>query len=97
MRWRGVPLHGALTALAQGIQQGIAESRPLVLVFDADVGRSLGEVLVRELGFTAPLFSLDGIDVRDLDFIDIGPRSPKTGSHLVVVKSLVFPAATPPV
>jgi ethanolamine utilization protein EutA len=97
VRWRGVPLHGALTALAQGIQQGIAGSRPLVLVFDADVGRSLGEVLVREVGFAAPLFSLDGIDVRDLDFIDIGPRSPTTGSHLVVVKSLVFPAATPPV
>jgi ethanolamine utilization protein EutA len=98
LRWRGVPFHSALRALADAIVRAIATSgrspRPLVLLFDVDVGRSVGALLRDEVAFDRPLVSLDGLDVRELDYVDIAERDPVTGAHLVVVKSLVFSAAT---
>jgi ethanolamine utilization protein EutA len=37
--------------------------------------------------------SIDGIALREFDFVDIGEIIPASGAVPVVVKSLVFPAS----
>jgi ethanolamine utilization protein EutA len=67
-----------------------------VLIFDSDVGQSIGQILRSELGWTGPLVCLDGISVGEFDFVDIGNRMEPSGTFPVVVKSLMFPAGTDP-
>ena len=93
IRWRGRPFHPRLHALARAIVDHAPAAGPLVLVFDSDVGRSVGAVLRTELGWTGPLVCLDGIDVGEFDFIDIGTALEPSGTYPVVVKTLVFPVA----
>jgi len=93
IRWRGRPFHARLHALARAILNHAPVGRPLVLVFDGDVGRSVGEILRTELGWTGPLVCLDGIDIGEFDFIDVGTRIEPSGTFPVVVKTLVFPSA----
>jgi ethanolamine utilization protein EutA len=61
-----------------------------VLALDADVGRSLGAVLSEEFALASRVISLDGIDVQELDFIDVGAMIEPAGVVPVVVKSLAF-------
>ena len=66
---------------------------PLVLVSDGDVGGLIGMHLIEEVGLKSPVVSIDGIDLREFDYIDIGEILPSSGSVPVVIKSLVFPAS----
>ena len=66
---------------------------PLFLVLDADIGVSLGGILCDELRLTRPVIAIDGIDVGDLDYIDIGRPMGASQSVPVTVKSLLFPTA----
>jgi len=45
-----------------------------------------------EEGFAGPIISIDGIEVSNFDFIDIGDVIRSTGSAPVVIKSLIFPS-----
>ena len=67
------------------------DGTPLFLVFDMDVAKSLGGMLKEELGIPHNVIAIDGIDVGDLDYVDIG--SPMGASEVipVTVKSLMFP------
>jgi ethanolamine utilization protein EutA len=98
VRWHGRPFHARLAALARAIRShaGIVcrDGSPLVLIFDGDLGRALGEVLRTEVGWRGPLVCLDGISVGEFDFVDIGSRRDPSGTFPVVVKSLVFPTPT---
>jgi ethanolamine utilization protein EutA len=49
-----------------------------------------------ELGRREPLVVLDGIDVAELDFLDIGRPMGASGSFPVTVKSLTFPLSQIP-
>jgi ethanolamine utilization protein EutA len=89
----GPPRHDALLALGQAIRAASGDHRPLVVALDADVAHSLGRVLVHELGMGGPLVIVDGLDLRDLDYVDIGEVVRPAGVVPVVIKSLVFPAA----
>jgi ethanolamine utilization protein EutA len=64
---------------------------PLVLLFDGDVARSIGELIRDELSWPGAVLTLDGLIVDDFDFVDIGARIEPAGSYPVVVKSLVYP------
>ena len=90
--WRGAPQHGALRALAVAILAAAGAHRPLVVALDADVAHTLGQILVGELGASGPLIVVDGLDLRDLDYIDIGEVLRPAGVVPVVIKSLVFAA-----
>lgn len=70
-------------------------AEPLVLVVDGDVGQTLGRLLTEELGLAAPLISVDGVQVTDLDFVDIGDLLDPPGVLPVVIKSLVFASDAP--
>jgi ethanolamine utilization protein EutA len=70
--------------------------QPLVLALEADIGRSLGAILVEEFDVSGPLVCIDGLDLAELDYVDIGEILRPAGIVPVVVKSLVFPVGPEP-
>jgi ethanolamine utilization protein EutA len=69
---------------------------PLYLALDLDVAKSLGAILKEELKLDREVIAIDGIDVGDLDYIDIGEPMGITEVIPVTVKSLMFPGSKPP-
>jgi ethanolamine utilization protein EutA len=96
LKWGGSATYHRLAALAKGLLAGLAPvlkaGHPLVIVTDGDIGGLLGMHLRESEGATSPIVSIDGIDVNEFDFLDIGEVLMDTGAVPVVVKSLVFPA-----
>jgi ethanolamine utilization protein EutA len=98
LRWRGEPLYARLRALAEGIAVAlVTEARraaPLVLMIDGDVGRTLGHILEHELAVRRDVVSIDGIQLKEFDFVDIGEVIRPADVVPVVIKSLLFSGAT---
>jgi ethanolamine utilization protein EutA len=88
--WDGAASYARLVALARGIATAGAGAAALVLVVDADIGQALGGLLVEEAGLRRPLVVLDGIELHDLDFVDVGEPLDPPGVVPVVIKSLLF-------
>ena len=93
--WSGEPRYSLLRKLAAGIVQGlpqtIASGLPIVLVFAHDFGKLIGGIIREELAPTADIISIDGIELQEFDYIDIGAMIFPSQVVPVVVKSLVFP------
>jgi ethanolamine utilization protein EutA len=85
----------AIRAVAEGIAAICKSSEngrsPLYLALDLDVAKSLGAILKEELKLEREIIAIDGIEVGDLDFIDIGEPMGITEVIPVTVKSLMFP------
>ncbi|MFF1956718.1 ethanolamine ammonia-lyase reactivating factor EutA [Streptomyces sp. NPDC058220] len=92
-RWSGLPSFPRLDAFVEGIRRGlsgrIAAGLPLCLLFDGDIARTVGGILLDQ-GVTTPVVSVDGIAVTEFDFVDIGAVLPKSGTVPVSLKSMVF-------
>ena len=56
-----------------------------------DIAKSLGGMLRDEFKVTRDIIAVDGIEVGDLDYIDIGECLGITEVIPVTVKSLMFP------
>ena len=95
-RWRGSATFARLDALARGVVEGLdsilQRGLPLVLVGDGDVGGLVGIHICEDLGLANPIVSIDGITLKEFDFIDIGAMLELSGAVPVVIKSLVFPS-----
>ena len=93
IRWRGEPHYQRLRTLAAGIAQAVGAegSAPLILMIDRDIGRLLGHILEHELGVTRGIVSIDGIELREFDYVDIGELIEPSQVVPVVIKSLLFP------
>ncbi len=93
--WSGEPFYATLRAMAGGIARAmpnaIAASFPLVIALEGDVGRSLGAILQEECGVTTSLVAIDGLNLMELDFVDVGELIQPANVVPVVVKSLAFP------
>ncbi len=94
--WRGDGEYSILFSLAAGVSDALrnrlAPKRlPLVLALDVDLGAALGRLLVEELGFDSPIISIDGVELRELDYVDLGKPIEPTNVLPVMVKSLAFP------
>jgi ethanolamine utilization protein EutA len=92
----GEPSHARLFELASGIAGAaalLAPDRPLVLVFDTDLGRSVGRILQEEVLSGRDIIAIDEVRLADFDRIDIGSEVEAGGAVPVVVKTLVFRTA----
>ena len=83
--------------MADGICKGLPKTvadkdLPLVVVMDGDAGRTLGNILVRELNVPGEVISVDNVQLRDFDFVDIGEMMPDTRVVPLIIKSLLFTA-----
>ena len=63
---------------------------PLVLMIDGDIGRTLGHILEHELALGRDVVSIDGIELREFDFVDVGEVIRPADVVPVVIKSLLF-------
>jgi ethanolamine utilization protein EutA len=94
MSWAGLPSYERLYPFACGIRDGladrIAQGRPVYVMLDGDVAMTLGRLLHDELGVTTGLLVVDGLALRDFDYIDIGKVRHPSRTVPVTIKSLVF-------
>ncbi|HTE84897.1 MAG TPA: ethanolamine ammonia-lyase reactivating factor EutA [Dehalococcoidia bacterium] len=93
--WEGSATFSRLNSFCQaavaGMQASLDAGHPLILVCDGDIGGLLGVHIREELHQAVPIVSIDGIDLREFDYIDIGSLIPASGAVPVVIKSLIFP------
>lgn len=94
LSWSGEPDYPRIRALADAVVEALAPrieaGAPLYLVLDADIARTLGLLLADELGVTNDLVVLDGVLLRDFDYVDLGRVREPSGTVPVTIKSLVF-------
>jgi ethanolamine utilization protein EutA len=92
--WRGDPEHGRLKAAGEGILHALAPFRDriklLLLMIDGDIGKTLGRILHRELHWPRKIVSIDGMELHELDYVDVGELIAPPGVVPVVIKSLLF-------
>jgi ethanolamine utilization protein EutA len=93
--WRGSATFHRLDDFCKGIALGLrailARGHPLVLAGDGDVGGLIGIHYCEEMKIESPIVSIDGLELKDFDYIDIGAILDSSGAVPVVIKSLVFP------
>ena len=65
----------------------------MILVGDGDIGGLVGIHAQEEAKLPNPIVSIDGIVLKEFDFIDIGAMLETSGAVPVVIKSLVFPTS----
>jgi ethanolamine utilization protein EutA len=92
--WPGDPEHARLSAAGAAIltalrplQDGI---KLLVLAIDGDIGKTFGQLLHRELRWPGKIVCIDGVELHELDYIDVGELIAPPGVVPVVIKSLLF-------
>ena len=56
----------------------LKNGHPLVLVGDGDVGGLLGIHLHEEMKLKNPVVSIDGLELKEFDYIDIGSHAGRT-------------------
>ncbi len=95
IRWHGDPHYRRMRRLAEGIRQAVGSDSalPLILMVDGDIGKLLGHILEHELHLGRHVISIDGIQLREFDYVDIGEMMSPTNAVPVVIKSLLFPGA----
>ncbi|GEC03223.1 reactivating factor for ethanolamine ammonia lyase [Streptomyces spinoverrucosus] len=94
LSWSGPPGHDRVLAFARGIRDAVADrtaqGRPLYVVLDGDIAMTLGRLLREELGLSGELLVIDGLSLRDFDYVDIGRVRFPSNTVPVTIKSLVF-------
>jgi ethanolamine utilization protein EutA len=92
--WRGPATFARLDAFCRGVSVGmsaiVAKGHPLVLAGDGDVGGLIGVHFHEEMGLPHAVVSIDSLDLREFDYIDIGAMLDLSGAVPVVIKSLLF-------
>ena len=95
--WAGSATFHRLDAFCRGVAEGLGgllrRGLPVVLAGDGDVGGLLGIHFREEMKLGNPVISIDGLELKQFDFIDIGEMLESSGAVPVVIKSLIFPAS----
>jgi ethanolamine utilization protein EutA len=95
--WRGSATFRRLDDFCKGVADGLrvvlAQGHPIVLAGDGDVGGLIGLHYREELKLDTPIVSIDGLELKEFDYIDIGAILDTSGAVPVVIKSLVFPSS----
>ena len=92
--WAGDPEFSRLEAMGKAIMSalgtGTTSNNLLLLMIDGDIGKTIGRLLHYELDLKRPLVSIDGVQLKELDFVDVGELMTPPGVVPVVIKSLLF-------
>ena len=64
-----------------------------MLAGDGDVGGLIGIHYCEEMKLENPIVSIDGLELKEFDYIDIGAMLDTSGAVPVVIKSLIFPTS----
>jgi ethanolamine utilization protein EutA len=92
--WSGPPTAARIATFCRGLVQGLprtlAGGRTLYLVFDQDLAGLVGTILTNDFELKNDVLAVDGIALRDFDFIDLGKTLEPSGAVPVTIKSLVF-------
>jgi ethanolamine utilization protein EutA len=90
----GDPEFGRLETLGRALMRAVAptgsRTEPLLLMIDGDIGKTLGHILHEELNLRGKLVSIDGVQLQELDFVDVGELISPPGVVPVIIKSLLF-------
>jgi ethanolamine utilization protein EutA len=93
-KWRGEPSFERLAAFGHGITAALANTlarkRPLYLILEGDVAHTLGAILKEDWKIASELLVIDGVALRDFDYIDLGRIRVPSNTVPVTIKSLVF-------
>jgi ethanolamine utilization protein EutA len=92
--WRGAPSYERISALARAItlalERTIERRRPVYLILDGDVAQTIGAILKEDWAIGSEVLVLDGITLRDFDYVDLGRIRMPSCTVPVTIKSLVF-------
>jgi ethanolamine utilization protein EutA len=93
-KWRGEPSFERLSAFARAITlalpKSIAAEKPIYLILDGDVAQTLGAILKEDWRLGSEVLVLDGVALRDFDYVDLGRIRVPSNTVPVTIKSLVF-------
>ena len=96
--WEGSATFQRVDAFCRGLTEGLAQSigrgQPFIIVGDGDVGGLLGIHCHQEMKLKNPIVSIDGLQLTEFNYIDIGSVLETSGAVPVVIKSLIFPGET---
>lgn len=94
MYWSGELSYPRLYSLAQAIVQGLRQrtaiGKSIILAFDADMAKALGSMLHDEFNLGVNILVVDGLNLLDFDYIDLGHPLQPSLAIPVTIKSLVF-------
>jgi len=92
--WHGDPEHSRLKAAGDGILRALSpfagRIKLLLLMIEGDIGKTFGRLLHRELNWPGKIVSIDGMELQELDYVDVGELIAPPGVVPVVIKSLLF-------
>ncbi len=92
--WHGDPEHSRLKAAGEGLLAALAPLQDriklLLLMIEGDIGKTFGRLLHRELNWPGKIVSIDGMELHELDYVDVGELIAPPGVVPVVIKSLLF-------
>src|SRR5262249_19332857 len=94
LRWSGSPSYQRIAAFAEGIRHGLATTierkKPIYIMLDGDIAQTLGAILREELLVESEILAIDGVILRDFDYIDLGRIRMPSYTVPVTIKSLLF-------
>jgi len=92
--WRGDPEHSRLKAAGEGVVRALlpfaGRIKLLFLMIDGDIGKTFGRLMHRELNWPGKIVSIDGMELQEFDYVDVGALIAPPGVVPVVIKSLLF-------
>lgn len=87
----GSPTNEFLSKVADAsieVWEGSNNDQALILVFESDVAMSIGTLAKKR--FDGPIISVDGVDLEQFGYIDVGEQLEQSGAVPLTIKSLVF-------
>ena len=94
LEWNLLPDYARVRCLADGVALAlagrIAAGQPLHILIDGDIAQTLGGILKEELKTGVEMLVIDGITLRNFDFIDLGRIRLPSLTVPVTIKSLIF-------
>lgn len=87
----GTPRHDFLDRIAETVVEGWRRfdgDHPVVVAFDSDVAMNVGRLL--EARVDVPVVTVDGAELHQFGYLDVGEPLEDTGAVPLTVKSLVF-------